>query len=210
MTVEEIQTLQRELQARRITRDELKREVRRLLFKHHPDRNAGDRLAAESRTRTILEWYRKAALSPESVFDSGIRHDSYSPPPEPEVRATEHQFVLFMVDGEPFACEVGWVLGVRNVRDMKKSDGSLPRWIHDRIGIFSLDASRRSSASASPLETAQILLLKVDRSLKGFVVDRVDGVSTVAASQILTQDGMRTFPAPQGSVTVVSPAFFGL
>lgn len=207
--VEEIQTLQRELQARRLTRDELKREVRRLLFKHHPDRNSEDRRAAEDRTRMILEWYRSAALNPESLYNSTARPETYAPP-APEPGKPESQVVIFMVDGELFACEVSWVLGVRNARDLKKSDGTLPRWIHDRLGIFSLDSSRRSPASAVPLETAQILLLKVDRSLKGYVVDRVDGVSTIVPSQILRSEGMRTFAGSQGSVTIVSPAFFGL
>lgn len=210
VVLEEIEVLRRDWLAQRLTSSEIKKEIRRLLFKHHPDRNRLDRVGAEERTRVILDLYRSVNEGPVARPTHRARADREREPEPVRPITLAQQFLLFMIAGESFACDVRWVLGVRNLRDLKTGSGALPKWIHDRQGIFVLDASRRSAGSAAPFETGQAVLLRIGASSKAFAVDRVDGVVSVEPDQFFSREGVKTFSHRDSRATVIQPAFFGL
>lgn len=203
--VEEFAALERQWREQQLTAQEVRREVRRLLFKHHPDRNRSDPRTALERTRVLLDWYRMLSRN-EIPWKDTPRPTS--PSPAPSTEATE--YVLFHAAGGSYGCEVRWVVGVRGLSSLCDTRAPLPRFIRDPHGLFILDGIRHRAGHPFNRDTAQLLLLRVDRASKAYLVDRVAGVSRVEPYQVLMRDGLRTFDHTLSTYTLVSPAFFGL
>lgn len=181
--------------------DEVRRAKRYLLMQFHPDVNPHSAGHAENRTREILEAYDALMRIWEEPMRRVPQDAEYSTGPAP-ASASKQQirtFLVFSIADYSLALDS---MDVREViplnRLFQEGDASsVPNRVNWRgKSMIIIDPRRAMKIScADTPRKAKVIAVSAGGSAVGIIVDEVDGLKKIPASDLLADQGESGLPA---------------
>lgn len=174
--------------------EEVKRQVRRLLLKFHPDVNP-DKAFAEKKTREILKAYE--ALSRAGCGSEGPKKEDRKEKAADSGDTSSLNFVIFTLNGQRFALPVEEVREVLRLKDIRVvnpqrssylqggiywRDQLIPLW--DLRRRLKLGEESRCQMSEGEDTLKQVLVVSLDGQRVGLLVESVLEVVNLKESRI--------------------------
>lgn len=173
---------------------EIKKAARGLFMRFHPDLNPNNKKYCENKTKTIIEAYKAVLAVAEKNIknnaDISGESDHEKDHAEPEKSL---EILLFELSGRQFAVKTDFVKEVIRVKDVRLEDVNL---ISDEFpyldGVFHRNNQivmlwnlhsqfeLRGTPIGSDLLRRNIILVEIDGSTIGFLVDKTHGIIQIS------------------------------